>query len=138
MGVGRDEVTELLRRAGLRPTAQRRTVLAGLLDCPGPMTAQELHARLRRTGRSVGLSTVYRTLTALAESGSLHTFARHHELAFRRCTERLHEHLICTRCGRIDDLAAAEGRSAGSTLAELVGFTVHSRRTDFYGVCPSC
>ncbi|WP_405721932.1 transcriptional repressor [Streptomyces sp. NBC_01537] len=48
--------------------------VAGAADAPGHSDvvqsgAQALHARLLSTGELVGLSTVYRTLTALSEAG---------------------------------------------------------------------
>lgn len=132
------EVDRVLRQAGLRPTVQRRIILANFLHCSSARTAQELYAQLRGHGRPVGLSTIYRTLWALADAGALHTFARLDEVAFRRCADGPHEHLICLRCGRIDDVTPAGPLLSDSSPAEMAGFTVRSRRADVYGVCASC
>ncbi|WP_422630990.1 Fur family transcriptional regulator [Sediminivirga luteola] len=132
------EAAGVLCQVGLRPTAQRRIVLVSLLHCSSALTAQELHGRLRDGGRPVGLSTIYRTLWALADAGALHTFARMNEVAFRRCADGPHEHLICLRCGRIDDVPPAGPAPPGSSRADTAGFTVQSRRTDVYGICASC
>ncbi|NMR20248.1 Fur family transcriptional regulator [Cellulomonas fimi] len=132
------EVAGLLRRAGLRPTTQRRIIVTDLIDRTGTPTALELHALLRDAGHRVGLSTVYRTLGALAEAGVVHTFPRRNEVAFRRCADGPHQHLICLSCGRIEDLAPPQLDAAAGSLAYPAGFTVQGRRTDVYGVCAAC
>src|SRR2546423_750365 len=54
-------------------TRQRRAVTGALAEQPGFVSAQALHAQLQAAGHQVGLSTVYRTLHALAEAGSVDT-----------------------------------------------------------------
>ena len=49
-----------------RTTRQRTAVLAVLDDLDSFRSAQQIHAELARRGDAVGLSTVYRCLTALA------------------------------------------------------------------------
>ena len=54
-----------LRRAGLRATQQRRTILAALMQSDDHPTADELLARTRALDETVSFATVYRTLGAL-------------------------------------------------------------------------
>ncbi|HEX6056247.1 MAG TPA: transcriptional repressor, partial [Intrasporangium sp.] len=54
-----------------KPTRQQAAV-ADLLDKYGDFTsAQTVHARLREAGEGVGLATVYRTLQAMVEAGTV-------------------------------------------------------------------
>ena len=53
--------------AGARPTRQRRAVAAVLKSFDDFRSARDIHDLLRRAGDNVGLSTVYRTLQALAD-----------------------------------------------------------------------
>ena len=55
-----------LEQAGLRATRQRLLVLETLAAEPHDATAQEIYARLRQSGESVGLATVFRTLSLLS------------------------------------------------------------------------
>lgn len=88
---------------------------------------------------AVGLNTVYRTLAALAEAGAIHTFPRQGELVFHRCSDvHRHQHLICTRCGRVQDVTAEGIDGWVDSLARSAGYTVQSHRTDVHGICPSC
>jgi Fur family iron response transcriptional regulator len=59
-----------LRKAGLRPTRQRRE-LAHLLfsECTEAMTAESLHTFAQRHGVKVSLATVYGTLHSFCDAG---------------------------------------------------------------------
>ena len=55
----------------MRATRQRAAV-SGLLDRLADFrSAQEIHEELRRVGEGIGLTTVYRTLQALADAGEV-------------------------------------------------------------------
>lgn len=131
-------VVEALREAGLRPTRQRLSVLEFLRDRPDAVTAQELHAELRRGGQSIGLTTVYRTLTALADAGLLDVFTREGEQAFRRCGVTHHHHLVCETCNRVEELSADEVEAWVHQAADRHGFKVTGHRADVFGICSDC
>jgi Fur family transcriptional regulator, ferric uptake regulator len=127
-----------LREAGLRPTRQRLTVLEALRGRAGSVTAQDLHAELRGSGEPVGLTTVYRTLSSLADAGFLDTFTRDSEQAFRLCSDAHHHHLVCEVCNRVEEIAAEEVERWVSQVADTRGFTVTGHRADIFGVCAAC
>ncbi len=132
------DLDEALRDAGLRATRQRVSVLASLRGRPDAVTAQDLHAELRAGGESVGLATVYRTLTALAEAGFLDVFTRDSEQAFRLCGDVHHHHLICETCNRVEELSAAEVEQWVNDAAARHGFEVTAHRADIFGICAEC
>ena len=74
-------------------------VLAAIDDF---LSAQDLHARLRTQGQSVGLATVYRTLQAMATDGDVDMMRTGDgEAVYRRCSSgNHHHHLVCRSCGR--------------------------------------
>lgn len=127
-----------LRDAGLRATRQRLTVLEALRDRADAVTAQELHGELRAGGAGIGLTTVYRTLTALTDTGFLDTFTRDGEQAFRRCGTRHHHHLVCESCNKVVELESAEVEAWVSAVAERQGFTVTGHRAEVFGLCGDC
>ncbi len=55
----------------IRSTRQRAAVVAVFDELEGFHSAQEVHARLRTSGDTVGLSTVYRAVQALVDDGEL-------------------------------------------------------------------
>jgi len=48
-----------------------------------------------------------------------------------------HIHLICTRCGAIADFHEGMADSDG-LIEEKTGFTIESRRFEYYGTCAEC
>ena len=130
--------TEALREAGLRATRQRTTVLDALRGRPHAVTAQELYAELRAAGEPVGLTTVYRTLASLADSGFLDAFNRDGEQAFRLCSDAHHHHLICEACNRVEEITAEEVERWVDQVATRRGFRVTGHRADVFGVCAQC
>lgn len=129
---------EALRGANLRATRQRRTVLEALRERPDAVTAQDLHMELRQAGESIGLTTIYRTLTALADAGFLDTFTRETEQAFRLCGDVHHHHLVCETCNRVEEIAADEVERWVSEVASRRGYQVTGHRADIFGICPAC
>jgi Fur family ferric uptake transcriptional regulator len=123
-----------------RATRQRAEIL-GALDRAGAFsTAQELHARLRAAGSSVGLTTVYRNLQDLAADGTIDAIVGPRgESMFRRCsTAEHHHHLICTSCrGSIEVDSAALERWATET-ARRHGFTAVDHVAELFGLCERC
>lgn len=129
---------EALRGAKLRATRQRRTVLDALRERPDAVTAQDLHMELRQAGESIGLTTVYRTLTALADAGFLDTFTRQTEQAFRLCGDAHHHHLVCETCNRVEEITADEVERWVSEVASRRGYEVTGHRAEIFGICPAC
>ncbi|HYU56892.1 MAG TPA: Fur family transcriptional regulator [Actinomycetota bacterium] len=129
----------LLGDAGLRPTRQRLAILRSVAAERRPVTAQDLYARLRGSGPSPGLATVYRTLRSLADAGVLRTFpAGEGEVAYRLCEPGHHHHLICEGCGQVVEIPSCEVEEWASGVAERRGFTAAHHQADIFGLCPKC
>ena len=134
------EASPMLERAALRPTRQRTVILERLARTAQPITAQSLHAELNRGDqRGPGLATVYRTLQALADAGLARSFpAGEGELAYKLCAPEHHHHLICERCGRVEEIPSCEMEQWASKIARKRGFSVTSHQADIYGICERC
>lgn len=129
---------EALRDAGLRATRQRLTVLEALRGRPDAVTAQDLHMELRQAGEPIGLTTVYRTLTALADAKLLDVFTQDGEQAFRLCGDGHHHHLICEVCNTVEEITAAEVERWVAEVGGRHGYQVTGHRADIFGICASC
>ena len=95
-----DVFEAFLKRKGLKMTEQRRTMVRSALSQAGHFSADDVHAELRREGEPVSLSTVYRALALLEDSGILegHDFADGQRRYERALTREHHDHLICLEC----------------------------------------
>jgi Fur family ferric uptake transcriptional regulator len=129
----------LLSDAGLRPTRQRMTILRAVAGEERPVTAQDLYARLRGRRGSPGLATVYRTLNSLSDAGVLLRFpAGEGEIAYRLCPPGHHHHLICERCGQIQEIPSCEVEEWAAGVAQRRGFVARRHQADIFGLCQTC
>jgi Fur family ferric uptake transcriptional regulator len=129
-----------LREQGLPVTAQREQVAEVVLGSRGHLSVEEIEQRLRDLGLRIGKATVYRTLDILARSGMI--TERDFGEGFRRY-ERVpghphHEHLICTRCGRVVEFRNDQLERIKARIAEEYGFLHHHHRLEIYGLCREC
>ncbi|HEY5186265.1 MAG TPA: Fur family transcriptional regulator [Actinomycetes bacterium] len=123
----------------LRQTRQRAAVSAVLAQVDDFRTAQELHDLLRQRGESVGLTTVYRTLQALADAAQVDVLRTDDgEAAYRRCSARHHHHLVCRRCGRTVEVEQPALERWAAQVAAEHGFTEITHTLEIFGVCPDC
>jgi Fur family ferric uptake transcriptional regulator len=128
-----DQERRTLHELGLAITAPRVSVLRSLRRTSRPRSAAEIHADVRADGSGAGLTTVYRTLTALVEADLVHAFDRHGEAVYRLCGERRHQHLVCRSCGLVvetvldlDEVLRHHATADGFHIEEV------------HGVCASC
>ncbi|GAA3694873.1 Fur family transcriptional regulator [Microlunatus aurantiacus] len=102
-------------------------------------TAQQIHDELRRRGDSIGLTTVYRTLQALSESGELDALrTADGETAYRRCSDGHHHHLVCRSCGRTVEVSGPAVERWANAVAAEHGFREVSHDLEIFGTCGSC
>ena len=124
---------------GGRPTRQRRAVAAALQAFDDFRSAQDIHDLLRRAGDNVGLSTVYRTLQALAEGGEVDVLRTEDgEALYRRCSERHHHHLVCRSCGRTVEVADPPVERWAAKIATEHGFADVQHQLEVFGTCGPC
>ena len=124
---------------GTRPTRQRRAVAAAMQSFDDFRSAQDIHEMLRKSGSGVGLSTVYRTLQALADGGEVDLLRTEEgEALYRRCSGRHHHHLVCRSCGRTVEVEGPTVERWADTVGEEHGFRDVSHTLEIFGTCPSC
>ena len=131
--------TEPTLPQGARPTRQRRAVASALQSIEDFRSAQDIHDLLRRSGENVGLSTVYRTLQALADGGEVDMLRTEDgEAVYRRCSATHHHHLVCRVCGRTVEVEGPTVERWADTVAAEHGFTGVSHTLEIFGTCPLC
>jgi Fur family ferric uptake transcriptional regulator len=130
---------ELLQRKGVRPTRQRLRVLEELAAERDDATAQTLWQRLRADEESIGLATVYRTLSLLHEHGVVDALSHHGtERCYRLCADGHHHHLYCERCHRVVEIDECTLGSWVDDVAERHGFVASEHRVEINGICADC
>jgi Fur family ferric uptake transcriptional regulator len=131
---------DFLARSGLKTTRQRDRIVRAFFDAGRHVSAEELYHRIRTEDPGIGLVTVYRTLKLLREAGL--ATGRQFGDAYMRFdpnpADRPHDHLICTRCGKIQEFADANLHALREKVARSRGFTVTEHRLELYGFCRDC
>ena len=124
----------------MRATRQRAAV-SQLLDRSADFrSAQEIHEELRRVGEGIGLTTVYRTLQALADAGEVDVLRTDSgEAVYRRCaTDDHHHHLVCRRCGTAVEIESPAVETWAQRVAAEHGVTDLSHTVEIFGLCREC
>lgn len=117
-----------------RNTAARRAMLDILKKSGRPLSAPEVHERLRENGGKQSLSTVYRALDSFAEAGVLLKQTLGDAARFQ-VNGGLHTHFaVCTRCGRT---APLKGCPLSPVQVEG-GFEVKGHSLELFGICGEC
>jgi Fur family transcriptional regulator, ferric uptake regulator len=123
-----------------RPTRQRAAVEALLANIDDFTSAQDLHARLRARGQTVGLATVYRTLQAMASDGDVDMMRTlDGEAVYRRCsTDQHHHHLVCRSCGRTVEVEGPAVERWTDKISAENGFSDVHHTLEIFGTCSAC
>lgn len=129
---------QALREAGLRVTTSRVTVYEALAAVPHGH-ADDIFAVARERLPSTSMQSVYNALTSFVDAG----LARRIEPAghpgrFELRVADNHHHMVCSSCGRIEDVDCVVGRAPCLEPGQTHGFAVHAAEVTFWGLCPAC
>ncbi len=105
----------------------------------GLLSAQDVHARARELGSSIGLATVYRVLRTLVDADVLDlTFDEQGQARYCLRGETHHHHATCRQCGRTVDFDDGELERAAQRAAQRLGFSDVRHLIEVSGVCRAC
>jgi len=131
------DLVELLHARGQRVTPQRLVILRELRRRDRHATAEEIHRAIDDELPGTATPTVYATLDLFVQLG----LARRIDTGTAALYDaRLdpHQHAVCRRCGRVQDVDG--GVSAASLLraAQDAGFQPHAAELIISGLCAEC
>lgn len=126
-------------RLAIRATRQRRAVGEALAELDDFHSAQQIHDILTERGDRVGLSTVYRTLQAMADAEEIDVLRSDDgEALYRRCSSGHHHHLVCRVCGRTVEVEGPTVERWADRVAAEHDFAEVSHTLEIFGVCSDC
>jgi Fe2+ or Zn2+ uptake regulation protein len=135
-------VTRRLAANSQRFTPARRRIVDVLDAASGPLPIPAILA----ASDGLAQSSVYRNLSVLEEAGVVHRMMTRDDFAHYELAEDLtghHHHLVCSNCGRVEDLPATPAveksvAAAFDQAARKAGFTTQHHRLDLVGLCSNC
>jgi Fur family ferric uptake transcriptional regulator len=121
-------------------TVRREAVRRVLAANEGFRSAQDIFADLRADGSKIGLTTVYRALQALSDSGEVDVLRTNDgEAVYRACaTEQHHHHLVCRSCGRTIEVEGPTVERWAESVGKEHGFAEVTHTVEVFGTCPGC
>ena len=132
-------ITSAFERNGYRLTEPRRAVAGLIAEHEGHFTAADLVAHARGRHLGVGRATVFRALEVLTELGAIERIdLPNREHAYVVCEPLHHHHVVCSRCGRVADIADEGLRAVVLEVARRTGYRVDEHRLELFGLCPAC
>ena len=135
-----DQAVRLCATKGSRLTPQRKSVLRLICESDIPLSAYEILDRMQDGPRRPAPPTVYRALDFLLAQGLIHKIESLH--AFVGCTHPEHPHagqfLICTDCGRVDELCRDHLGKALEQEVRRSGFQTQRPVVELLGLCANC
>ena len=138
LAAGEPSLAEVLRARGLRLTAQRQLVLEAVRRL-GHATPEQVHQAVCSTAAGVNITTIYRTLELLEGLGLVnHTHLSHGAPTYHIPGERSHVHLVCHRCGAVQEAPLELLRPLADELAAQRDFRLDIGHMGLFGTCAAC
>ncbi len=131
-----------LRDVGLKVTLPRVKILEILekqSDEERHLTAEKVYKILLSENEEIGLATVYRVLTQFEAAGLV---TRHHfeggNSVFELNKGIHHDHIVCLKCGRVDEFTDDIIEKQQQAIAEKMGYELTDHSLYLYGICAQC
>jgi Fur family ferric uptake transcriptional regulator len=129
-----------LKKAGLKITLPRLKILQILENsAEHHLSAEDVYRVLLQSEADIGLATVYRVLTQFEEAGitKRHNFENGHSV-FELDNGGHHDHLVCIKCGKVQEFVDEVIEERQKIIAEKAGLTITDHSLNIYGVCANC
>jgi Fe2+ or Zn2+ uptake regulation protein len=132
------ELAELLRDRGLRATSQRVVMHRLLRDRARHVSAEELLSEASERLPGVSLPTVYATLELFEQLGVVRRVNGGGGTLLWDTRGDAHHHMICRRCGRIEDMEVPLDLERARRSAARSGFEPDRAEVVVSGLCAHC
>jgi Fur family ferric uptake transcriptional regulator len=132
----------LLHERALRFSKVREAIARRALTYEGHFSVEDLLRGLQADGvRDAHLATIYRALPLMVEAGLIEPAlvdkgdGQRYEASFER---EHHDHLVCTRCGRIIEYQSEAMEALQREIADHYGFELDHHVHVLRGRCRDC
>ncbi|MFQ5455377.1 MAG: Fur family transcriptional regulator [Nitrospirota bacterium] len=129
-----------ISRNKLKLTKQRDIILDAFLKTESHVSAEELYKDISKSNPTIGLATIYRALHLFCQCGlaQKRQFGDGQTRFEHFYNHTHHDHLVCTRCGKISEFENPEIEKIQEYVAKRNNFLVYNHRLEMYGLCRKC
>jgi len=135
-----DEISKTLRSLGYRLTASRQAIIRTINAAAGWQRPEEILSRSREYCPSLGLVTVYRTLSLLSELGAVRRVHLEYGChGYVRADLAHGHHVLCRNCHQAVEFPAMEEFSSIIEQVSIeTGYFIDDHMIELLGLCPDC
>jgi Fur family ferric uptake transcriptional regulator len=130
------DIGSLLSKHHLRTTTPRKVVFATLKNATRPLSQMEI----ANANTDIDKVSVYRTIELYVKlgivTGVAHGWKQRYELAAP--LKPHHHHLLCTNCGKVEDVRSEELEQVIHNVASQRHFKVTGHTFEVTGLCGDC
>ena len=133
-----EDLVSILHARGQRVTPQRLVILRALREHGRHATAEEICRAIHDDLPGTSVPTVYATLDLLVELGLARKLDVGLGSSLYDARTDPHQHTVCRRCGRVDDLEFELDRERLSRATAAAGFRADAAELVVAGLCSQC
>jgi Fe2+ or Zn2+ uptake regulation protein len=132
------DLASILHARGQRVTPQRLAILRALRERERHPSAEDISRAIRDDLPGTSTPTVYATLDLLVELGLARKLDLGVGASLYDARTEPHQHTVCRRCGRIDDVDVELDQERLMRSARSSGFRPDAAELVITGVCAEC
>ncbi len=134
-----EELKTIVKKRGLKYSAQREQILKVLFNAKNHLTPEEIYQEVKKENSSIGLATVYRTLSFLEREEMVSSISFGSEgKKYELNRGEHHDHMICIKCGKIIEFFDEELEQLQEEIAQRASFKLITHQMNMYGICNEC
>ena len=122
----------------MRYSKQRELVLKTVLENKIHPNAEFVYNVLKETNPELSLGTVYRNLNSLVKNNMLKRISIPNGSDCFDGTLVEHQHLVCTKCGKVIDITLSELDKIQLSVLKKTGFAIDCTSLALEGICKEC
>ncbi len=122
----------------MRYSKQRELVLKTVLENKIHPNAEFVYNTLKEENPDLSLGTVYRNLNSLVKNNMLKRISIPNGSDCFDGALAEHQHLVCTKCGKVIDITLSELDKISSGVFKKTGFAINYSSLALEGVCREC
>ncbi len=135
-----DQFLRILREKGHRVTSERLLLFREIYSQHSHIDADALLESMKRQGLKISRATLYRNLDLLAQYGfvSKHRLGGNRYLYEHIHTGQRHDHLVCSRCGRVAEFVSPAIGALQREICHAHGFDPEEHTLQIHSLCLEC